>query len=212
MADPKLQPENPDPRSGRPPNETSASESSAGAQSSAAGEPSDSLPEEICHPDGRIEHPRVRRETTDIHFAPMLIGFLAGAGVLVVLGYSVWRLYWYQANSLERLRGPRSPFVSRQPEKMPPQPRLEQLERISGDKAANVFWRLAAKERDLHHYGNTSDQGFVHIPVERAMELVVKDLPIRSPPDVDPTKSNGLVDGGESNSGRMLAQEPLPWD
>ncbi len=58
---------------------------------------------------------------------------------------------------------------------------------------------------DLERLETTSEKGYVQIPIDRAMELVVPRLKVRQPTaGPGATKDRGLVDGGESNSGRML--------
>ena len=48
-------------------------------------------------------------------------------------------------------------------------------------------------------------EGFVRIPVERAMKLLENKLPARAaPPAEQAERSGGLVNAGESNSGRMF--------
>ena len=63
-------------------------------------------------------------------------------------------------------------------------------------------------ESTLHNYGRTSDQNFVHIPIEEAIKILAAKLPSqpRSSPNV--YKSYGLVEGGESNSGRIYQEAP----
>lgn len=55
------------------------------------------------------------------------------------------------------------------------------------------------------------ENGFVRIPIEQAMAWVVRTdkLPARQqPPASERRKENGLLDAGESNSGRMFRKEP----
>ena len=58
----------------------------------------------------------------------------------------------------------------------------------------------------LNSYGPTDEEGFVHIPIERAMEYAGRPS-CRSARAVTTDRrgnDNGLVDAGESNSGRMF--------
>jgi hypothetical protein len=53
------------------------------------------------------------------------------------------------------------------------------------------------------------EHGFIRIPIRRAMDLLANKLPARQEPPVSQRrKANGLVDAGESNSGRMFREEP----
>ena len=56
----------------------------------------------------------------------------------------------------------------------------------------------------LHRYGRADEDGFVYIPIDRAMKMLAKKLPARAAQDERPSRANGLVDGGEPNSGRLF--------
>jgi hypothetical protein len=92
-------------------------------------------------------------------------------------------------------------------EELPGEPRLEPLDRSEATAASDVFAKQLALEHQLHSYGKTSDQGFVHIPIEQAMKFAIAEIPVRKESE-PPAKSFGLVGGGESNSGRMYAEGP----
>jgi hypothetical protein len=47
----------------------------------------------------------------------------------------------------------------------------------------------------------------VHIPIEVAIEQVVTRLPVRASAEED-YRAEGLVTGGESNSGRVFRRQP----
>lgn len=91
---------------------------------------------------------------------------------------------------------------------LPKEPRLEPLDRYKSDMEGDVFARERTMENTLHSYGTTSDHGFVHIPIDKAIKIVITKLPSqpRSSPNV--FKSYGLVEGGESNSGRAYQEAP----
>ena len=91
-----------------------------------------------------------------------------------------------------------------------PQPRLDQLDRMTPEESAAVNKQLAAKEKALHSYGSTADKGFVQIPIEQAMKAVAGTLPVaKESPQGRAAKGNGLLEAGESNSGRMF-RGPMP--
>lgn len=94
---------------------------------------------------------------------------------------------------------------------LPAEPRLEPIDRAEGIMSSDVFVRQRAAEAMLHSYGNTADPQYVHIPIEQAMSLVVKSLPMRSDsPDANRRPVYGLLDDGEPNSGRLFSKGP-PW-
>ncbi len=64
-------------------------------------------------------------------------------------------------------------------------------------------------ESELHNYGPAERSGYVHIPIERAMQLIPEKLPVRKdqPSDDQLRRQNGLVDDGEPNSGRMFREK-----
>lgn len=98
--------------------------------------------EEIRYADGRIEHPGVRYEPKDIRLGCLLAVVVAAGCVLAVMGYLVWRVYWSEAAAqAERKKSPypMAPAMSEEPPWTPSpggpyQPRLEQLDRMSGDR------------------------------------------------------------------------------
>ena len=170
-------------------------------------------PAEIRYPDGRIEHPSVRHERSDANFR-WILGILVGAMALAALiQYAVLRFFYgyrdYQA-AVKTSRYPLAPGPA-EPNRvkyLPAEPRLEQLDRISGVESSNVYERQLAKERALDSYGPTAAKDYVHIPIEQAMKLLADKLPARKASATDPWKGNGLLDAGASNSGRKFQQEP----
>ncbi len=167
------------------------------------------MPEEIHETDHPTEHPDVRYERSDAAFRPILY-ILLGAlafGVVVQLGMSVWFHYLrdYQAE-IKKSPFPLAPGPSNA---LPRDPRLEQVDRLAGIETPNVFERETANLRTLNSYGPTEDKGFVHIPIERAMQLILERqmLPSRPAPSAEQNRrSGGLVDSGEPNSGRMFRE------
>jgi hypothetical protein len=156
--------------------------------------------EEVHHPDGRIEHPQVRYESTDARFRPILL-VLIGAMLYAVCHFTA--IWWYfnrqeeHQAALKRSEFPLQPGPS---DALPAEPRLEGIEK------GHVREREASKDEILHNYGPTPETGYIRIPIERAMELLAEKLPARAEkPD---KKANGLVDAGESNSGRMFRGKP----
>lgn len=163
--------------------------------------------EEVRHPDGRIEHPAVRYEPQDVRFRGILGLMAVACCVLVVLSYLVWRFFWYQQGVQETIK--ESPYSSapRLSAKPPPEPRLEQIDRMAGVESPDVNERLAAKERALDSYGPTEDKEFVHIPIQQAIKVTAGKLPVRVLSRHEATKDSGLMDAGESNSGQMFRRQ-----
>jgi len=174
--------------------------------------------EEIRHPDGRMEHPSVRFEKTDASF-PWVLGLLLGAMAFAAVVHYVILLFFYEyagyQNAVKKspfpLAAESSKDLSRPP--LPAQPRLEQVERVSDpEHPADAYAGLAAKEDALNRYGTTGDKNFVHVPIQKAIEQLSNKLPSRPAPaeaqPKDQHKENGLVDSGESNSGRMFRGKP----
>ncbi|HWY88603.1 MAG TPA: hypothetical protein VNX28_17960, partial [Gemmataceae bacterium] len=96
---------------------------------------------------------------------------------------------------------------------LPPEPRLEQLDYLAEKSDFDAFARQKAKLNILHTLGPTGEQGFVHIPIDRAMEFLANKLPVRSQADEAnaPRRDNGLVSGGASNSGRLFNRRSPRW-
>jgi hypothetical protein len=167
------------------------------------------MADEIHHGDGQIEHPSIRYERTDASFRGVVFVTLAvavfGAVALAALLVFFRSYREYQAN-VKKSPFPLAPAPSTA---LPPRPRLEQLDRLGGVESANVYEREAAKLDVLNSYGSTTEDGFIHIPIDRAMEMLADKLPHREEPTNDQQKrSAGLIDAGASNSGQMLRGKP----
>ncbi len=165
------------------------------------------MAEEIRHPDGRIEHPSVRHEPSDASFG-WIVAILVGALVLgalvhaAVFGFfSAYRDHLAEAN---RSLYPLAPGPSVD---LPREPRLEQIDRLSRAETAKVRARETEKMRRLNSYGPTTADGFIHIPIDRAMQYVVEKSMLKARPQPagdQQRRSGGLIDAGESNSGRLF--------
>jgi hypothetical protein len=163
------------------------------------------MAEEIQHPDGRIEHPSVRHEPTDVRFGPIAYVLLGATvfGVVVLLGIG-WLFAGYRTYQARSKESP-FPLAPAPSTALPPEPRLEQIDRNAGIQRENVYVREATKEELLRGYGPTNEEGFIHIPIDRAMTLLEKHLPARAQPSAERSRrEGGLVDAGEPNSGRVF--------
>jgi hypothetical protein len=168
--------------------------------------------EETRHPDGRVEHPSVKTEKSDASFTAILLVLLAAAGFgAIMLGVILGFFYKWEQHEANVKRSP-FPLAAQPSTALPPEPRLEPLDRTAGVESSNVYLRLEQKEDVLTRYGKTAEEGYVHVPVSRAMDLLAGKLPARAAPPADAErKAGGLTDSGESNSGRMFREGPRWW-
>jgi hypothetical protein len=161
--------------------------------------------DENLQSNGRPEHPEVRYEHSDANFRAILFIILGTMALAALIQAAVLAFFYdyrdYQAD-IKKSPYPLAPTPSTA---LPAKPRLEQVDRLAGDETPNIHERMASKEEILKSYGDTPEKGFVHIPIEQAMKLLENKLPARpAPPAEQVEKSSGLVDAGESNSGRMF--------
>jgi len=187
------------------------------------------MSEEIKHPDGRIEHPSVKYEKTDAHFGA-IFGIVIGAMIFAAFVHYVILLFFHDVRKHEA-EAKESPYpLATNPEpadsnehnyertsyKLPKGPVLEEVDRRAGVEKNNVYKRQENREKLLDSYGPTREDKFVHIPIERAIELMETEryrLKAREVPaegeqknryEEQRRRSGGLVDHGESNSGRLF--------
>ena len=167
-------------------------------------EPLGPQPPEVHYPDGRIEHPSVRFERQDVRFGGILLVIL-GAACLACFHYAIMWWFFNHRNAYEAAikRSP-YPLAPAPSVTLPVEPRLEQLDRAAGIERPNVFLREASKEKVLGSVGPTSEPDFVHIPIDRAMQLVIEHLPAQEQTPQRTVKDKGLLDGGAPNSGRLF--------
>lgn len=160
--------------------------------------------EEVHYADGRIEHPRVRRETRDVRVG-VLFGIIIGLACLFAIHISVvWWYFWWLAGAQAVQKESPYPLAPKLSARLPSRPRLEQIQFLAGDTSGLVAERLAAEEKVLRSYGATDDKDFVHIPIEQAMRLAAPRLAVRKEPP-SAVHDQGLLDGGEPNSGHVFA-------
>jgi hypothetical protein len=152
----------------------------------------------------------VQYERTDVSFRGILIGAVVGVVVAAGMFLVVRAFFWTALDSVAAGQGGPTSDLERPLGGLPPEPRLEQLDRSAGTPASNVATWEMGKEKRLESYGPSDEKGFVRIPLQRAMDLTAGHLPARKPDrqpkEGSPAKDRGLVDGGESNSGRMFRQ------
>jgi len=77
------------------------------------------------------------------------------------------------------------------------------------DPAADIEQYLAEQNERLHTYGWVNQNaGIVHIPIERAMQLLLqRGLPVRPPAESDPFQDKDATLPAYSSSGRAVEQQ-----
>jgi hypothetical protein len=152
----------------------------------------------------------VQYERTDVSFRGILIGAVVGCVVAAGMFLVVRVFFWTALDSVAAGQGGPSSDLERPLDALPPEPRLEQLDRSARTSASNVATWETGQMKRLERYGPADEKGFLRIPLQRAMALAPGQLPIRKqdrqPKPGSTVKDRGLVDGGESNSGRMFRQ------
>jgi len=167
-----------------------------------------------ARPDNGLEHPSVRHERSDASFS-WVLGLIIAAMCLAALIHYVLLLFFYDYRDYQAaIKRSRYPLAPAPQESLPPEPRLEPLDRLERIEGSNVYARRESKEEVLNSYGPTPEEGFIHVPIDRVMMFLEKNqLPARTePPAGDRRRENGLVDAGASNSGRMFRGEPLWYE
>jgi hypothetical protein len=149
----------------------------------------------------------VRYERRDISLR-WILSLIAAATCLIIVQLVVtWWLLQTDRMRQEALMKSQYPVAPAPSTRLPPEPRLEPLDRFAGVESSNVYLRLEEKERLLHRYGRTEQPGFVHVPIEQAMKLSADELPVRAQPSTSQRrKDNGLLGWGEANSGRVFRE------
>src|SRR5262249_4444120 len=86
----------------------------------------------------------------------------------------------FRRDALAEARKSRFPLATGPTASLPPEPRLEQLDRLSNSQQPTVQAQLRARIELLNRYGATADNQLIHIPIDRAMELLAGKLPART--------------------------------
>lgn len=148
-------------------------------------------------------HPSVRHEPADISARWILVSLLIAGVFGAFLHVVVWGYFRGEEAYLNRIRASNYPLAPEPLTALPPEPRLEQLDRLQGIETPNVYLREKRKLDRLTRYGATDDADFVHIPIEQAIRILAaeKKLPVRKQSE---TRNRGLIDSGEPNSGRLF--------
>jgi hypothetical protein len=116
--------------------------------------------------------PGTKHETRDADIRSLVIFAAALAGTVLLVMLMMARVFHY-FGATQSLGPPASPFAEART--LPPQPRLQVEPRVDLDHLR------AHEDAMLHSYGWVDkNAGVVHIPIERAMDLVMeRGLPLR---------------------------------
>ncbi|HMK31536.1 MAG TPA: hypothetical protein VK473_17770 [Terriglobales bacterium] len=152
----------------------------------------------------QIQHPDTQYESRDLG-SRTLVGFLLGLGLMTLAMVLVaWGVLIFLNHAVTEQRAETAPPpLTTIPQEVRrgdpalnfPEPRLEKDERTDIGKLR------AANEARLNSYGWVDEKaGIAHIPIERAMDLIVQQgLPARPQPPVQPPAEFGS--GVNNNAG-----------
>jgi hypothetical protein len=152
-------------------------------------------------------HSTIDYERKDVPFRWILVGAVAFIGIGFGMFVLIYTFFLADTAHLATRRDSEFPLAEHPSEALPAEPRLEEIDRLNNSPRENVYQRLEAREDQLDLYGATQEQGYVRIPIRRAMESLAGHLPVRMDQPA-PGKDNGLVDSGASNSGRLFRGAP----
>lgn len=127
----------------------------------------------IDHPLHAGEHPE-RHEHSDLSVTGLAIVFIVGAisvGVVLVICYFT---FWFFQETRTHAEVPRTSIVNEPI--VTPEPRIQGIPGYH----TNLDWQDLNKMMQhvdwvLASYGKTSEPGYVHIPIDQAMTLALKD-------------------------------------
>src|SRR5262245_33789335 len=111
--------------------------------------------DEIHHPDGGLEHSSVRHERTDANFRAILIILIGAMVFAAVVHFVIWVFFKGYAGYQARIKQSPFPLAPAPSTALPPEPRLEQLDRVAEVERPNVYERQAVREDRLNRYGTT---------------------------------------------------------
>lgn len=157
----------------------------------------------------QLEHPKVHREVTDVRWGCLIALACVIPICAACVFFGIWTFFGYSERHEQSSKLSKYPLAPVPSSALPSEPRLEPLNRIAGNTAANDFDIQLAQEKQLTTFGPTTEKGFIHIPIQDAIKLVVPQLKVRKQLPEESHKDNGLRFGGGPNSGRVF-EEPTP--
>jgi hypothetical protein len=135
----------------------------------------------------------------------LVVALLVSAGCFVTLvSIAIWWFYWAEESSQKAAKGSTAALAPL----FPAEPRLEEIDKLAGVDSSDVAKRLVAQEKQLNSYGPTDEKGFVHVPIQQAIEAVADKLPVRKQPPGKAMGRSGPTDAGASSPGRPIRGEP----
>jgi hypothetical protein len=168
--------------------------------------------EPIHHPDGHLQHPDVQFERSDAHFRPILMIVAAVLIFGIIIHLIVMR--FFDTNNEREAAAKRSPYpLAPGPSaNRPREPRLEQIDRTppEGVDPIDASVRERSNLATLQSYGPTTQDGYVHVPIDRAMQVLLDKKTLKprpEPPAEERRRANGLLDAGEPNAGRLFKDD-----
>jgi hypothetical protein len=152
-----------------------------------------------------------RHEPKDVNVPGLLIAAGILAVTVAVAFVAAWWLFDY-LSARDRERKPSAfPLAAEERGRLPPEPRLEEIDRLEGKKADMRPGQLrAAQQRRLETYGWVDETaGIVRIPIDRAMKVLVeqKRLPARPEEARGQDGEAGATRPSAANSGRPVRRE-----
>jgi hypothetical protein len=146
----------------------------------------------------------VSYERKDVRLGVVLALLTVAGGLVIFVFFGVWWFYWGEESVQKKAKGSTEALAPL----FPQEPRLEQIDALAGMGSTNVDKRLVEQERLLNSYGPTEDKGFVHIPIQQAIEAVADKLPVRKQPPAEAKNKRGPADAEKSNVGKTNRGEP----
>lgn len=152
-----------------------------------------------------------RHEHQDVSVPGLLLSTGVLAATVVIAFFAAWWGFDYlSARDKDKLSA--FPLAAQERGRLPPEPRLEEIDRLEGKKVDVRPSELpTAQQRRLETYGWVDEKaGVVRIPISRAMKIIVDNnlLPARSDEARGRRPERERPRPSAANSGRALGREP----
>src|SRR5207247_7410869 len=127
-----------------------------------------------------------------------------GAGaVLAIVHVAIVFFFVGSREDLADARRSKYPLAPGPSTALPPEPRLEQLDRHEATASSRLPRFGKVKMELLHRYGRADEDGFVYIPIDRAMKMLGNKVPARGAQGERRSRARGLVGVGGRECGRV---------
>jgi hypothetical protein len=151
-----------------------------------------------------------RHEHRDVNIPGLLICAGVLAATVALAFFAAWWAFDY-LSARDKSKPSAFPLAAQERDRLPPEPRLEEIDRLEGKKG-NVRPKEvhAGHERMLETYGWVDEKaGVVRIPISRAMKIIVDNnlLPARPDEAGDRKLERERPRPGAANSGRLIWRE-----